>query len=109
MTTPLPRRAVLGGLGALALPAPALAQQQRTIRALLGWPPGGSSDIVCRTLAERMRGTLNANIVVENRPGAGGRIALQAMKGAPTDGSLFIQTPSSMLTIYPHLYRNLGY
>ncbi len=106
----LTRRAALGGLGALALGAPALAQpQQRTIRALLGWPPGGSSDIVCRTMAERMRGSLGANIVVENRPGAGGRIALEAMKGAPTDGSLYIQTPASMLVIYPHLYRSLRY
>jgi len=101
------RRATLAGLGAM-LAAPAIAQQ-RTIKALLGWPPGGSSDIVARTYAERMRGTLDANIVVENRPGAGGRIALEAAKAAPADGSLYIQTPASMLTIYPHLYRSLRY
>ncbi|WP_165943246.1 tripartite tricarboxylate transporter substrate-binding protein [Roseicella aquatilis] len=106
MTT-LTRRAALAGLGTL-LAAPAVAQQ-RTVRALLGWPPGGSSDIVCRTFAERLRGPLGANVVVENRPGAGGRIALQGMRGQPADGSLYVQTPSSMLTIYPHLYRNLGY
>ncbi|MDO9707416.1 tripartite tricarboxylate transporter substrate-binding protein [Paracraurococcus lichenis] len=107
--TMLTRRAALAGLGALALTAPALAQAPRTIRALLGWPPGGSSDIVARTFAERMRGTLNANVLVENRPGAGGRIALEGMKGAPADGSLYIQTPASMLVIYPHLYRSLRY
>ncbi|MBK1657949.1 tripartite tricarboxylate transporter substrate-binding protein [Paracraurococcus ruber] len=100
------RRAALGALPLLA--APALAQG-RTIRALLGWPPGGSSDIVARTYAERMRAALGANILVENRPGAGGRIALEAMKGAPADGSLYIQTPASMLVIYPHLYRTLRY
>jgi len=103
----LSRRAMLAGLGALAA-APALAQQ-RTIKALLGWPPGGSSDIVARTYAERMRAPLNANILVENRPGAGGRIALEAAKAAPADGSLYIQTPASMLTIYPHLYKSLRY
>ena len=102
----LTRRGALGGLGLLAMPAIA---QPRTVRALLGWPPGGSSDIVCRTYAERMRGPLNANILVENRPGAGGRIALEAAKAAPADGSIYIQTPASMLTIYPHLYRTLRY
>ncbi|WP_431267609.1 tripartite tricarboxylate transporter substrate-binding protein [Dankookia sp. P2] len=103
----LSRRAALVGLGALPA-APALAQQ-RTIKALLGWPPGGSSDIVARTYAERLRAPLNANVLVENRPGAGGRIALEAAKAAPADGSLYIQTPASMLTIYPHLYKSLRY
>jgi tripartite-type tricarboxylate transporter receptor subunit TctC len=107
MTHAIHRRAVLAGLGALAA-APAFAQQ-RTVKALLGWPPGGSSDIVARTYAERMRAPLNANILVENRPGAGGRIALEAAKAAPADGSLYIQTPASMLTIYPHLYKSLRY
>ena len=112
MIIPLPRRALLTGLGA-ALAAPPLARptlaQQRTIRALLGWPPGGSSDVVCRTVAERLRGPLNANILVENRPGAGGRIALEAAKSSPADGSFYVQTPASMLVIYPHLYKSLRY
>ncbi|WP_431284600.1 tripartite tricarboxylate transporter substrate-binding protein [Humitalea sp. 24SJ18S-53] len=104
------RRTALMALGAAALARPAFAQPAgRTVRALLGWPPGGSSDIVARTYAEKMRGTLAPNIVVENRPGAGGRIALEAAKAAPADGSLYIQTPASMLTIYPHLYRTLRY
>lgn len=107
MSHPIHRRTALAGLGALAA-APALAQQ-RTVKALLGWPPGGSSDIVARTYAERLRASLNANVVVENRPGAGGRIALEAAKAAPADGSLYIQTPASMLTIYPHLYPSLRY
>ncbi len=104
----LTRRAALAA--AALVPSAAFAQPAgRTVRALLGWPPGGSSDIVARTYAERMRGSLATNIVVENRPGAGGRIALEAAKAAPADGSLYIQTPASMLTIYPHLYRNLRY
>lgn len=48
-------------------------------------------------------------VVVENRTGAGGQIALQALKGAAPDGMPIAQTPTSMLTIYPHIYGKLPY
>jgi tripartite-type tricarboxylate transporter receptor subunit TctC len=47
--------------------------------------------------------------VVENRAGAGDQIAVQPMKGAPTDGSVILQTPASMLMIYPYIYKKLAY
>ena len=50
-----------------------------------------------------------SSIIVENRPGAGGRIALAALKSAPADGSVVVFTPASMVVLYPHLYQKLSY
>lgn len=106
----LPRRSLLA-LGATAgLAVPALAQQAQAGRALVGFPPGGTADIITRLYVEQLRQSRGRPLIVDNRPGAGGRLALEALKGAPTDGSAFAITPASMLTIYPHLYaRTLRY
>ena len=71
----------LAGAGLLAaaqlgLPGLAQAQDSGTLRVWVGFPPGGSVDTVARIVAEKMRGTLNQNVIVENKPGAGGRLAL---------------------------------
>jgi tripartite-type tricarboxylate transporter receptor subunit TctC len=78
-------------------------------RIVTGFPPGGSSDTVARLLAEKIRGSYAPNVIVENRPGAGGRIGLEAVKNAPADGSTMILTPASMIVIYPHIYKKLAY
>lgn len=80
-----------------------------TIRVFCGYPPGGSVDIVARRLADRLAKGLARPAIVENRPGAAGRLAVQALKGAAADGSVLLVTPSSVLTMYPHIYRPLGY
>lgn len=76
-----------------------------------GFPAGSAGDIACRRVAERLAGTPYAKNapVVENRPGAGGRIALEALKGAPADGSALCMSPYSALSIYPHVYKKLTY
>ncbi len=103
MTIAIPRRA------ALALPAvfarPARAQTlQRPARVVIGFPPGGSSDVVARLYAERLRGLYAPQIVVDGRVGAAGRIAVEFVKGADADGATFLQTPASMLTLQPHVF-----
>lgn len=112
------RRAVLAALAGAGSAGPhgrrAAAQQQPTLdrvaRTVVGFPPGGSSDTVARLYAERLRGAYAPQVVVESRPGAGGRLALEAVKAARPDGATLVQTPASMLTIYPHLYpRTLRY
>ena len=113
----LPRRSLLGatfgaavGLAAPALTHKALAQTAQTGRALVGFPAGGTADIITRLYVEQLRTSLGRQLIVENRPGAGGRLALEALKAAPADGATFAVTPASMLTIYPHLYaRTLRY
>lgn len=111
----LPRRSLLAfgaaaGLGAPLHAQQAHAQQAQAGRALVGFPPGGTADIITRLYVEQLRQSLGRQIILDNRPGAGGRLALEALKAAPADGSAFAVTPASMLTIYPHLYaRTLRY
>ena len=99
-------------LGASALPAALRAQPApaiETVRVVTGFPPGGTSDTICRRVAEKLKGTYARNAVVENRTGAGGQVAIDLMRAAPRDGTTILQTPMSMLGIYPHIYRKLAY
>lgn len=79
------------------------------IKLIVGFTPGGSADFVARLLAQDLALTMDAPVIVENRPGAGGRIAVDAVKNAKADGLTLLVTPASMLTIYPHVYDNLSY
>ncbi len=101
----LDRRGLLAALGAAALPQPAPAQPLgRPVRLLVGLAPGGSVDSVARVFAERMRGGFAPQFLVENRSGAGGRLAVEAVKAAAPDGATVLLTPASMMTLYPHIY-----
>src|SRR4051794_9153024 len=94
---------------ATALARPAYAQSTlKTARILVGFPPGGSSDLSARLLADRMKGYAQT-VIVENKAGAGGRLALEFAKTGPADGSLMVLSPMSMLVIYPHTHKSLGY
>jgi len=109
------RRQLLRASGAAGLLAAfsagrASAQALDLVKIITGFPPGGTSDTLCRRVAEGLKGGSYAKVaVVENKAGAGGQIAVQSMKGAPTDGSVILQTPASMLMIYPHIYKKLAY
>ena len=110
----LTRRQALQSSGAAALLAAighsAFAQAQpETLRIITGFAPGGTSDTICRRVAGHLAGTYARTAVVDNRTGAGGQIAIQYVKAAPPDGTTLLQTPTSMMTIYPHIYRKLPY
>ena len=97
-------------LGALA-PLAALAQALEQVKIYYGFPAGSAGDSVARRVGEKMAGsayTRNA-AVVENKPGAGGRIALEVLKAAPADGSVLALSPFSCTSIYPHIYKKLSY
>ena len=96
-------------LAAGALPLASLAQGSELARILVGFPAGGTSDAMSRRIADKLRGQYAANVVVDNKPGAGGQIAISTLKDAPTDGSTLLLTPSSMLSIYPFVYKTLPY
>src|SRR5262245_11920954 len=103
--------ATCGSLAALAtgFRCSAWAQPLHTsARMLVGSIPGSGTDAVTRLLVSGMKGYA-ANFVVENRPGAGNRIALDALKASAADGSVAVLTPASMLVIYPHIYRKFNY
>ena len=101
----------LSTLGAFATRAGAQgAPALESVRIVTGFPPGGTTDTLSRRVAENLRGGTYTKIaLVENKPGAGGQIAVQGMKGAATDGSVLLLTPASMLMIYPHIYKKLAY
>jgi tripartite-type tricarboxylate transporter receptor subunit TctC len=104
MTNALHRRALLGA-GLAALAAPAIGQTlTRPARIFVGFPPGGSSDVVARLYAEHLRGVYAPSMIVEGRVGAAGRIAVEATRDADKDGSVYLQTPASMLTLAPHVF-----
>lgn len=74
-----------------------------------GFAAGGSADTISRRLAQKLSPRFARAAVVENRTGAGGQIAVSYVKGRVADGTSILQTPTSMLTIYPHIYKNLPY
>jgi tripartite-type tricarboxylate transporter receptor subunit TctC len=75
----------------------------------VGFPPGGTTDAFARRIAEKMRGTYANNVIVDNKPGAGGQIGVTTLKSAAADGAHILYSPASMLTIYPHSYTRLSY
>lgn len=103
------KRRHFAALAAGALATPLAFAQERSTRILIGFPPGGSADVVARLLADRMRVSLAQNIVVDNKPGAAGRLALSELKRSAPDGSTLIFSPSGAMVIHPWLYSNLGY
>jgi tripartite-type tricarboxylate transporter receptor subunit TctC len=105
------RRKFLGAaaLGLFALPIATRAQGFETAKILVGFPPGGTTDVMARKVADKLRGPYARGVIVENRPGAGGQLGVVALKDAPADGSTMLLTPSSMLTIYPNTYPKLQY
>jgi tripartite-type tricarboxylate transporter receptor subunit TctC len=109
------RRAVVGSSAAALLAglpgtrAGAQAAAFDNVRLITGFPPGGTSDTICRRVASKLAPGYGKNVVVENRTGAGGQIAIQGFKSLPPDGTALLQTPMSMLGIYPLIYKKLQY
>jgi tripartite-type tricarboxylate transporter receptor subunit TctC len=84
------------------------AQDKPTLKILVGFPPGGSADVMARLVADALRDDFNP-IVVDNKPGAGGRIALNMVKNAKPDGQTVIVLPSGPMVLFPHVYKKLDY
>jgi tripartite-type tricarboxylate transporter receptor subunit TctC len=99
------------GLAALSLAVltPSLqAQEKPPLKILVGFPPGGSADVLARMVADALRDDFGT-IVVDNKPGAGGRIALNMTKAAKPDGQTVIILPSGPMVLFPHVYKKLDY
>jgi tripartite-type tricarboxylate transporter receptor subunit TctC len=91
------------------IPERARAQISGNAFIVSGFPAGGIGDLVSRPMAERMRGRYATNVLVDNKVGAGGRLAVEFVKRASPDGLTILQIPASIMTLYPHTYRNLNY
>jgi len=90
--------ASLLGLGNL----PSLAQSRvETLRIIVGFPPGGTTDAFARRIGDKMRGTYANTVVIDNKPGAGGQLGVMTLKSAAADGAHILYSPASMLTPAP--------
>lgn len=84
--------------------------QSGPIRILVGVPPGASTDLVARLVADKMQGLLNETLIVDNKPGAGQRIAVAELKKAAPDGRTIMLAGNGVFSLLPHIYGDrLGY
>jgi tripartite-type tricarboxylate transporter receptor subunit TctC len=102
------RRLFLAGLFTVAAGL-AQAQSQQPLRILVGFPPGGGTDAIARTLADKLKDQLGVPVVVDNRAGAGGQIAAQALKAAPADGNTLFLSHDHSISILPLVTKNPGF
>jgi tripartite-type tricarboxylate transporter receptor subunit TctC len=100
--------AILASTVLCAFAQPIAPVLNKPLRIVVGFPPGGSADTLARVLAQQLTGVA-PSVIVDNKPGAGGRIALEAVKNSEADGTTLVLTPASMVAVYPHIYRKLPY
>lgn len=102
--------AASAGLASAGLAPRSFAQATgKTVRIVVPFPAGGGTDVLARLVAEKLRGVYARSVIVENRPGAAGRIAVDYVKAGDADGSLILFTPDFVMTVYPHTYKKLSY
>ena len=104
------RRHLVAAAAAATLGLPAIARAQaRTLRILVGFPPGGGTDAIARLLGEALKAELGVTVVVENRAGAGGQLAAQALKAAAPDGNTVFISHDHTISILPLVSKTPGY
>jgi tripartite-type tricarboxylate transporter receptor subunit TctC len=111
---PKPRRQALHGLLASALLACAPAARSQggsdtPAKILVGYPAGGSLDTLARFLADKLKDELKRPVIVDNKPGAGGRVVVDILKNAPADGSVMLLGPDALAVIFPFVTQKLTY
>lgn len=111
----LARRPFLGfALAGLVTALPALGPQHaraesRPLKILVGFPAGGGTDAIARTLADRLKDELGVPVIVENKPGAGGQIAAQALKAAAPDGRTLFISHDHTISVLPLVVKQPGF
>ena len=105
---PLSRRSTV--LAAVLVVAGTWAQAQSGgIKLMVGFPPGGGTDAIARILADKLKDQLATSVVVENKAGAGGQLAAQALKASPADGSVLFLSHDHTISILPLVVKNPGF
>lgn len=106
----LSRRTLLAGAAmGLGCMLPVAAQAQAINRIIVPFPPGGPADFMGRLLAEKLKDELGRTVMVDNRPGAGTRLAAEVLKGAPADGTTVLLAPVDPMFIGPAVYTNMRF
>src|SRR5438477_12599905 len=94
-----------------ALSQGALAQEKfdKPVRIVVGFAAGGTADIIARVVADKLKDTLGQPVIIDNRPGAVGRIAADAVKNAAPDGATIMVMPIGPMAVVPHTYKSISY
>lgn len=94
-----------------AAPAASLAQgyPNRPIKYIVPFPPGGATDTLARAIGQKLSESLGQPVVIDNRPGAGGNIGMEAAVRSPADGYTIVNVATATAAINPTLYRNLSF
>ncbi len=103
--------AVVAGafLSGVAPTASAQEKFDKPVRILVGFPAGGTADLIARVVADKLKDTLGVPAIVDNRPGAIGRIAAEAVKNAAPDGTTIMVMPIGPMAVVPHSTKALNY
>lgn len=108
------RRQFIGRAAAVAAPSllgpgRSQAESAKLARIVVGFAAGGGADIIARLMADNMREEFSGGVLIDNRIGAGGRLAIDYVKAAEPDGNTVLVSPDFPLTVYPHSYPKLSY
>lgn len=106
------RRTLIKSMGAAtaAVAAPSFAQVgDKPLRIICPWPAGGATDVLCRGLAQELQGTYASTAIVENRPGASGRLGVEYIKGQAPDSNAMVIVSASNFGVHPHVYKKIPY
>ena len=112
MTIRYVMRSVIRALWCFAAMAqPALAQDRmdKPVHILVGFAAGGTADLIARVVADKLKDTIGQPVIVDNRPGAAGRIAADAVKAAPPDGATIMVMPIGPMAVVPHTLKSISY
>lgn len=101
--------AIAAALSTMALITPAHAQSDRVLKILLGFPAGTSLDNVMRIVADKLKDELKRPVIIENKPGAGGRLAVELLKNSPPDGNTVMVAPMIIQVLAPMVFSKLNY
>lgn len=107
--TRLAQLALTAALTMVSFAAAAQAYPDKPIKILIPFPPGGGTDFVSRMVGTKLGELTGWQIVLENRPGAGGNLAIEAASKAPADGYTLVMGQTDNMMLGPWLYTNLSY
>jgi len=96
----------------LAAPSPPARGQDRMdkpVKILVGFAAGGTADLIARVVADKLKDTIGQPVIVENRPGAAGRLAADAVKAAAPDGATIMVMPIGPMAVVPHTLKSVSY
>ena len=109
MLASMKRRHFLSAGAASMVGVGAWADAQPPIRLLAGFQAGGSTDMLARIVAAALKDVQGRSVIVDNRPGAGGRLAMELVRASKPGEDIFVVAPQGSLTLFPYVYKNLRY